>query len=132
MHAKIKPKVQPRIVLIVCWLNSVFSQRIFFNIHTEILVIISLSFLIPTLLSLSGLTKNIRLTHQNALLSVSNFLSLVLISQISNSRKQFGLSLSLSIPDMMFCSLSLITHYIFRTNLHLLTKVYFLAITFEL
>nr|DAP22547.1 MAG TPA: hypothetical protein [Bacteriophage sp.] len=34
--------------------------------------------------------------------------------------------------DMMFCSLSLITSYIFRTKLRLLTKVYSLAITFEL
>ena len=64
--------------------------------------------------------------------NASNFLSSVLISQFSNSKKQFDLSLSLSIPDTMFCSLSLITRYIFRTNLHLLTKVYFLAITFEL
>ena len=112
------------------------GHTIFLSIHPKtiepnISIPITMYF-IPTLLSLSGLTKNIRLTHQNTLLSVSNFLSLVLISQISNSRKQFGLSLSLSIPDMMFCSLSLITHYIFRTNLHLLTKVYFLAITFEL
>lgn len=51
-----------------------------------------------TLLS-SGLIKNIRLTHQNISPNASNFLSSVLISQFSNSKKQFDLSLSLSIPE---------------------------------
>ena len=82
---KLHPKANPKIVMIICWLNFVFCQRIFFKIFSTILVrnsfnfstILvrnSFNFLIVFLTSLSVSMVGILLSPLSGLLYLCSFL----------------------------------------------------------